>query len=199
MEGYDGGTIERQEAGRGRASAAHAPRPLSVRHRDELVKLLESSGIVIAGDDPWSTLRSALNMVQKTWVRGDDAKWIPVNEVRPVGTELSGRALSDAIYAFVQERYPNDRVFHYEQVKEAHIKTGVRIKGTATGPTMRAALAGRLATSSRPRRTATGGGDGSNLNQGWQPAGTAGYSTRPARRSAMIPRVKRSRPEMYIW
>jgi hypothetical protein len=134
-------------SGKKLAEAAH----LLLMHRDryrsgieidELVKLLEASGITIAGDDPWSTLRSALNMAQKTWVRGDNATWIPVNEVRPVGPELSGRALSDAVYAFVQERYPNARVFHYEQAKELLMKTGVRIKGTATGPTMRAALAG---------------------------------------------------------
>ena len=134
-------------SGKKLAEAAH----LLLMHRDryrsgikidELVKLLESSGIAIAGDDPWSTLRSALNMAQKTWVRGDDATWIPVNEIRPVGTELSGRALSDAVHAFVQERYPKDRVFHYEQAKEALMKTGVRIKGTATGPTMRKALVG---------------------------------------------------------
>ena len=134
-------------SGKKLAEAAH----LLLMHRDryrsgiqieELVKLLEASGISIAGDDPWSTLRSALNMAQKTWVHGDDATWIPVNEVRPVGTELSGRLLSDAVYAFVKERYPNDRVFHYDQAKEALMKTGVRIKGTATGPTMRAALKG---------------------------------------------------------
>jgi hypothetical protein len=46
------------------------------------------------------------------------------------------------VYSFVRERYPNDRVFHYEQAKEALMKTGVRINGSATGPTMRKALAG---------------------------------------------------------
>lgn len=77
-------------SGKKLAESAH----LLLRHRDryrsgieidELVKLLEASGIQIAGADPWSTLRSALNMAQNTWVRGDNATWIPVSEVRPVG------------------------------------------------------------------------------------------------------------------
>lgn len=95
---------------------------------DDLVRELESAGIAIAGDDPWSTLRSALNAAQDRWVHGSDGTWIPIPQKQPVGTELSGRALSDAIYAFVQVRYPIERVFHYEQAKEELLRTGVRIK-----------------------------------------------------------------------
>ncbi len=107
----------------------------------DLVRMIEGSGIRIAGNDPWMTLRSALNADQAHWLV-NDALWVPIEERRAVGTELSGRALSDAIYPFVQERYPSDRVFHYETAKEALLKTGVRIKGRATGPTMRKALVG---------------------------------------------------------
>ena len=107
----------------------------------ELVQLIERSGVRIAGDDPWQTLRSALNGDQHRWLN-HDGMWVPIDEARPVGTEISGRALSDAIYPFVQAQYPSDHVFHYEVAKEALMKTGVRIKGRATGPTMRAALVG---------------------------------------------------------
>ena len=41
-----------------------------------------------------------------------------MEQTRAVGTELSGRILSDAILAHVQGAYPRDRVFHYEVAKE---------------------------------------------------------------------------------
>ena len=107
----------------------------------DIVRMAEGSGIRIAGDDPSMTLRSALNADQAHWLN-HDSLWVPIEEIRAVGTEVSGRALSDVIYPFVQERYKGDRVFHYETAKEALLKTGVRIKGRATGPTMRAALVG---------------------------------------------------------
>jgi hypothetical protein len=126
-------------------SAYLLARPRDPHHQGfelpDIVRMLERSGIQIAGDDPWMTVRSALNADQAHWLN-NDANWIPIEEVRQVGTELSGRALSDAIYPFVQQRYTTDRVFHYETAKEAMLKSGVRIKGSATGPTMRKALAG---------------------------------------------------------
>jgi hypothetical protein len=53
------------------------------------------------------------------------------------GTVLSGRILSDAILAHVQDAYPRDRVFHYEVAKEQMLAKGIRIKGPVTGRTMR--------------------------------------------------------------
>mgnify|MGYP001579931016 CR=1 FL=1 len=67
--------------------------------------------------------------------------WVAIEEIRPVGTELSGRALSGVIYPFVQERYTTDRIFHYETANEALLRTGIR-NGRVTGPTTRAALVG---------------------------------------------------------
>lgn len=55
---------------------------------------------------------------------------------------LACRAQDCAEALGVQERYPNYRVFRIEHAKEGLMKTGVRIKGTDTGPTMRSALAG---------------------------------------------------------
>lgn len=107
----------------------------------DLARELEGSGIRIAGSDPWTTLRSALNADQAHFLN-HDGRWVAIEEIRPVGTELSGRALSDAIYAFVQGLYVSDRTFHYEVAKEAMLRSGIRIKGRATGPTMRKALAG---------------------------------------------------------
>ena len=108
----------------------------------DLARELELTGVRIAGDDPVMTLRSALNADQARWVNRGDGLWIWILEKRPVGTELSGRALADVIYQFVQSRYTTDRGFHYEIAKDAMLKTGVRIKGSATGPTMRSALVG---------------------------------------------------------
>lgn len=109
---------------------------------DDLVRELESSGIKIKGDDPWTTLRSALNGAQDMWVPSDDSDWRWIETKRAVGTELSGKALADVAYTHVQERYPRDRMFHYEEAKEQLLRKGVRIKGASTGPTMRAALVG---------------------------------------------------------
>lgn len=54
-------------------------------------------------------------------------------------TGLTGKALADALYDFVRDRYPN-HVFHYEAAREALQKTGVDVKGT--GATTRGALKG---------------------------------------------------------
>ncbi len=120
-------------------------RRLDPSHRgvaiDDLVRHLEGRGIRIKGDDPWSTLRSALNGAQDLFMNRDGL-WVWTEQTRPVGTELSGRALSDAIPAHVQEAYPRDRVFHYEVAKEQMLAKGVRIKGPVTGRTMRSALVG---------------------------------------------------------
>ncbi len=129
------------------AEAAHLMAVHKDRYRSgseivDLVRDLERSGIRIAGDDPSMTLRSALNADQTHWVNRGAGIWSPIDEIRPIGTELSGRALSDVIYPFVREKYAADRVFHYELAKEAMLRSGVRIKGRATGPTMRAALVG---------------------------------------------------------
>jgi hypothetical protein len=128
------------------AEAAHLRAMARDRYRHgveiaDLVRDLELTGIRIAGDNPEQTLRSALNADQARWVNRDRT-WVPIQEKRPVGTEFSGRALADVIYPFVQERYATDRVFHYETAKEQLLATGVRIKGRATGPTMRKALVG---------------------------------------------------------
>ena len=109
---------------------------------DEMVRELEASGIRIAGDDPWSTLRSALNGAQDLWINAGDSGWRWIEELRPVGGELSGRALSDVVYEYVRDRYPNERKFHYEEAKEQLLRKGVRIKGPVTGRTMRSALVG---------------------------------------------------------
>lgn len=134
-------------SGRKLAEAAHLYAIHKDRYRSgvelgDLVRELEASGVHIAGDDPWTTLRSALNGDQTRWVLGDDARWIAVDEVRPVGTEVSGKALGDIVYAHVQERYPRDRMFHYDEAKEQLLRKGVRIKGPVTGRTMRSALVG---------------------------------------------------------
>src|SRR3954447_12356108 len=106
-------------SGRKLAEAAH----LYTVHKDrfrsgveipDLVRDLEASGIRIASDDPSMTLRSALNGAQDLWVLGAESRWIAVDEVRPVGTEISGKALADVVYAHVRERYPRERLFHYE-------------------------------------------------------------------------------------
>lgn len=133
-------------AGAKLAEAAHLLARRKDPHRlgmetPDLVRDLEASGIRIAGDDPWTTLRSALNADQAHWLN-HGGPWVAIEEIRPVGTELSGRALSDVIYPFVRELYTKDRAFHYETAKEALLRTGIRIKGRATGPTMRAALVG---------------------------------------------------------
>ncbi len=108
---------------------------------EDLVRHLESNGIRIKGDDPWSVLRSAMNGAHDLF-HYEDATWYWVIPTLAVGTELSGRALGDAIYAHVQQRYPNDRTFHYEVAKEQMLKAGIRIKGPVTGRTMRSALVG---------------------------------------------------------
>jgi len=75
------------------------------------------------GDDPWSTLRSALNGAQDLFTNRDGL-WCWTEQTRAVGTELSGRVLSDAILVHVQGAYPRDRVFHYEVAKEQMLAKG---------------------------------------------------------------------------
>lgn len=144
-------------SGRRLAEAAHLYLRRRDRYRsgiavDELVKELEASGIRIGSDDPWSTLRTALNGAQDLFVSASEGRWRWVEEVRPVGTEISGRALAAAAHAFVRERYPRDRVFHYEDAKEQMIRQGVRIKGPVPGRTMLAALKGSPALFERTGR-----------------------------------------------
>ncbi len=111
-------------------------------HIDDMVRDLEASGVRITGDDPWSTLRTALNGAQDLWINANDAGWRWIERLQAVGTELSGRSLADVVYAHVRERYPDERLFHYEEAKEQLLRKGVRIKGPVTGRTMRSALAG---------------------------------------------------------
>lgn len=108
---------------------------------EDLVRHLESNGIRIKGDDPWSTLRSAMNAAHDLFVYSD-ATWSWIEPKLAVGTEVSGKALADLIYVHVQRRYPNERNFHYETAKEQMLKDGVGIKGPVTGRTMRSALVG---------------------------------------------------------
>ena len=108
---------------------------------EDLVRHLERSGIRIKGDDPWTTLRSALNGAQDLFTNRDGL-WCWMEQTRAVGTELSGRALSDAILVHVHGAYSRDRVFHYEVAKEQMLAKGVRIRGPVTGRTMRSALVG---------------------------------------------------------
>jgi hypothetical protein len=68
---------------------------------EDLVRHLERSGIRIKGDDLWSTLQSALNGAQDLFINRDGL-WCWTEQTRAVGTELSGRVLSDAILAHVQ-------------------------------------------------------------------------------------------------
>ena len=134
-------------SGRALAEAAHLHTIHKDRYRSgveipDLVRELEASGIRVSGDDPWMTLRSALNGAQDLWVLGEGSHWIAVDAVRAVGTEVSGMALADIVYAHVVERYPRERTFHYEEAKEQLLRKGVRIKGPVTGRTIRSALVG---------------------------------------------------------
>lgn len=106
----------------------------------DLLRDLELQGIRIVGDDPVSTLRTALNGDQRRWVNREGS-WFAIAATRGVGTELSGRALAEALHAFVSEIYTTDRIFHYETAKERLMREGVRIKGPVTGRTTAAALA----------------------------------------------------------
>jgi hypothetical protein len=133
--------------GRKLAEAAHLYARRRDPHRsglaiDVMVGELETSNISIAGDDPWSTLRTSLNGAQDIWINANEAGWRWIEEIRPIGGELSGRALSDVVYDHVRGRYPNERTFHYEEAKEQLLRKGVRIKGPVTGRTMRSALVG---------------------------------------------------------
>jgi hypothetical protein len=133
--------------GRRLAESAHAHARIRDPYRsgmliEDLVRELESRGVRIAGDDPWSTLRSAVNGAQDLWINQGDGRWTWIDQPVATGLEISGKALAEVIYPHVQERYPSERIFHYEEAKEQLLRKGVRIKGPVTGRTMRAALVG---------------------------------------------------------
>ena len=107
----------------------------------DLVRELDATGIRIAGDDPWMTLRTALNGDQMRWL-GRDGRWFAIDERRPIGTEISGKRLAQETYRHVTKAHASDRVFHYERAKESMLRAGVRIRGPVTGRTMAAALQG---------------------------------------------------------
>jgi hypothetical protein len=105
----------------------------------EMLEELRRAGCSVAGDDPIITLRSALNGSQKNgvWVRHDGGLWLLGSGESKVASGLSGRALAEALYAFVRVEYPR-RVFHYEEARVRLERTGVDVKGTGT--TTRTAL-----------------------------------------------------------
>lgn len=109
----------------------------------DLVRWLEADGLVIGSDDPWMTLRSAINAAHDLFEHCEDATWVWKPETGLLqGVPESGKALADITYAYVVERYPRDRIFHYQEVAVALARRGVNVKGPDRGRTVRAALAG---------------------------------------------------------
>lgn len=106
----------------------------------ELVRLVETDGRRIRGDDPWLTMRSAVNGAHDLFDLVDEARWVWKRPVPPPTEALSGKALAEVLHAYVVERYPNDRVVHYEDVAVALDRRGVVVKGPDKGRTVRSAL-----------------------------------------------------------
>jgi hypothetical protein len=100
---------------------------------EELEYELRVQDVRIESDNYITALRSALNASQKggTWRLVDAGMWLPGNGVSKTDTGLTGKALADALYAFVCDRYP-DHVFHYETARVGLEKTGVPVKGTGS-------------------------------------------------------------------
>ena len=108
---------------------------------DELEHELRLQGVVIDSDNHITALRSSLNASQAkgTWRLAGEGMWLPGDGVVKGASGLSGKALSDAVYAFVRVGYPGHE-FHYEEARVALEKTGVVVRGT--GSATRAALTG---------------------------------------------------------
>jgi hypothetical protein len=108
---------------------------------EELHAELRMAGHRIEGDEPNSVLRSALNGSQAhgIWQMVEGGLWGLGNGVSSKLEGLAGRALADALYEFVQRRWPSHR-FHYEEARVQLERSGVKVKGT--GSTTLAALRG---------------------------------------------------------
>jgi hypothetical protein len=108
---------------------------------EELLAELRMSGLRIDADDPVSVLRSALNSSQAhgVWERLEGGLWRLGDGVSSKVEGLTGRGLADAMYAFVQQRWPS-HLFHYEEARVQLEKTGLKVKGT--GSTTLGALKG---------------------------------------------------------
>ena len=105
----------------------------------ELIGELQRAGVAIGGNDPSSTLRTALNGSQAygLWLRLDGGLWVEGAGQSKMDSGLSGRALAEALHAYVRDRYPSHE-FHYEVARVGLERTGVEVKGT--GRTTRAAM-----------------------------------------------------------
>jgi hypothetical protein len=120
-----------------RVRAGAYPDGVKVR---ELQRELELAGHPVDADNAYSVIASALNASQPhgLWARQGGGLWLPGDGVSKMKSGLFGRALAEALHAFVKGRYPG-RVFDYEAARLALEATGVKVKGT--GRTTRGALA----------------------------------------------------------
>jgi hypothetical protein len=119
-----------------RVRAGAYPDGIKVR---ELQHELDLAGHPIDADNAYSVLQSALNASQAhgLWARVGGGLWEPGDGISKMTDGLSGRALAEALYAFVKVRYPG-QVFDYEGARLGLEATGVDVKGT--GDITRAAL-----------------------------------------------------------
>jgi hypothetical protein len=99
----------------------------------DLESELRMAGVHIEGDDPEVVLRSALNSSQThgVWVPVEGYLWALGSGLPSKTDGLTGRALADELYRFVEVRWPS-HLFHYEVAREALERTGVKVKGTGT-------------------------------------------------------------------
>ena len=97
----------------------------------ELQRELELAGHPVDADDAYSVIHAALNRSQPhgLWARHDGGLWQPGDGVSKMRDGLSGRALAEALHAFVKGRYPGG-VSDYETARLALEVTGVKVKGT---------------------------------------------------------------------
>ena len=97
----------------------------------ELLEELRHRGRKIAHADERLALQSALNDSQArgVWSRVARGLWLPGNGFDKTASGLYGQDLADAVYPFVQRRYPNG-TFHYEKAREELEATGVDVRGT---------------------------------------------------------------------
>jgi hypothetical protein len=136
LDGLKGQALANEALRVYRRVAAKYPSGISAA---ELLEELRLAGDTIAAPNHRSALASALNQSQARGVWSNMARglWLPGSGFDKTASGLYGEELADAIYTYVQRRYP-EGVFHYEEAREGLEATGVDVRGT--GSTMRGAL-----------------------------------------------------------